>query len=62
MKLFGSNINKFLISSQKKAFLIFQEKIPYVSGKLSYISGNPKKLLTFPEIELSSLTELNKKF
>ena len=37
MELSGSDIKKFLIFSQKKAFLIFWETIPYFSG-----NGNPK--------------------
>ena len=46
MKLSGSNIKKFLIFSQKKAFLIFQKKntqtkfLLFQETKLSYISGN----------------------
>ena len=37
MELSGSDIKKFLIFSQKKAFLIFWETIPYFSR-----NGNPK--------------------
>ena len=52
MELCSSNIKRFLIFSQKKAFLIFREtKIPkkfliFQGTELSYISGNgsPKKL------------------
>ena len=53
MELSSPNIKKFLIFSQKKAFLMFQERdtpkkfflsketeVSYISGK-----GNPKKLL-----------------
>ena len=50
MKLPSSNIKNFLVFSQKKTFLIFQEtltpeKFIYILGK-----GNPKKLLTFQEV------------
>ena len=38
MELSGSNVKKFLIFSQKKAFLIFWEK--ETSKQISYISGN----------------------
>ena len=41
MELFGSNIKKFLIFSQKKVFLIFREV------ELSYILGNRKPLKKF---------------
>ena len=55
MELNGSNIKKFPIFSQKKAFLIFREiKTPKKNFiiqemELSYISenGNPKKHLHF---------------
>ena len=46
MVLSGSNIKKFLIFSQKKAFHIFWEmELSYILGnrnpeKISYISGN----------------------
>ena len=40
MKLYSSNIKKFLIFSQKKAFLIFQKTEP------------PKKILLFWETEI----------
>ena len=46
MELSSSNIKKFLIFSQKKAFLIFREmELPYILGnenpeKIPYISGN----------------------
>ena len=59
MKLSSSNVNKFLIFSQKKVFLIFQEtetpqkflifqetKLPYILGK-----RNPKTLLIFQEVK-----------
>ena len=65
MELSSSNIKKFLLFSQKKAFLIFQEtesfytsgngnpeKIPYISG-----NGNSEKLLIFQETELSYISE-----
>ena len=48
MELSGSNIKKFLIFSQKKAFLLFQEtetlkkSLMFQETKLSYISGNGK--------------------
>ena len=46
MELSGSNIKKFLIFFQKKAFFIFQET------ELSYISGNRnhQKLLIFHKV------------
>ena len=55
MELNGSNIKKFSIFSQKKAFLIFREmktqkkKFIIQEMELSYISenGNPKKHLYF---------------
>ena len=60
MELSGSNIKKFLIFSQKKAFLIFWETkilkkfVIFQETELSYISGNgnrnPKKLLIFLEM------------
>ena len=46
MELSGSNIKKFLIFSQKKAFLIFPKmELSYILGngnppKIAYISGN----------------------
>ena len=46
MELSSSNIKKFLIFSQKKAFLIFQQmELSHISGngnteKIPYISGN----------------------
>ena len=46
MKLSNYNIKKFLIFSQKKAFLIFREmELSYILGngnpeKIPYISGN----------------------
>ena len=52
MELSSSNIKKFLIFSQKKAFFIFQEmKISHISGnknteKYPYFSGN-KNFLYF---------------
>ena len=54
-ELFSSNIKKFLIFYQKKAFLIFQERetlkifVIFQETELSYIvgNGNPKKLLIF---------------
>ena len=57
MELSNSNIKKFLIFFQKKAFLIFREmetlkKFPiFLEVRLSYISGNgnPKKFLIFQE-------------
>ena len=63
MKLSNSNIKKFVIFSQKKAILIFQEtETPknffiFRETELSYISGNgnPKKLLIFLETVLSEL-------
>ena len=48
-ELSSSNIKKFLIFSQKKAFLYFgKQKL----RKISYISenGNPKKFLIFKEV------------
>ena len=54
MKLCGSNINKFLISSQKNAFLIFSEmELFYILG-----NGNPPK---FQEryVQNPSITELS---
>ena len=46
MELSGSNVKKFLIFSQKNAFLIFKEsELSYISG-----NGNPKKLLIFQEV------------
>ena len=63
MELSGSNIKKFLIFSQKKAFLIFWETkilkkfVIFQEMELSYISGNgngnPKKLLIFLEMSVS---------
>ena len=58
MKLFSSNIKKFLIFSQKKAFLLFKETetrkkfVIFREMKLSYITGNgnPKKHLIFQEV------------
>ena len=58
MKLCSSSINKFLIFSQKKAFLIFREtETPkkffiFQETELAYISGNgnPKKLLIFQKV------------
>ena len=47
MKLSGSNIKKFLIFSQKKAFLIFR------------ITETRKKFLMFQETELSYISENN---
>ena len=41
MELSSSNINKFLIFSQKKAFLIFRER------------KTPQKCFIFPETETS---------
>ena len=63
MELSSSNIKKFLIFSQKKAFLIFREiELSYISGngnteKIPYISGNGiffylRKLLIFQEVTL----------
>ena len=57
MELSNSNIRKFLIFFQKKAFLIFRETetlkkfFIFWEEKLSYISGNgnPKKFLIFQE-------------
>ena len=53
MKLSRSNIKKFLVFSQKKAFLIFQET------ELSYFSGNGTFLI-FREryIQNTRMTEL----
>ena len=61
MELSGSNIKKFLIFSQKKAFLIFWgielsyilgngdlEKIPYISGNGTFLYF--RKLLIFQEV------------
>ena len=53
MELSSSNIKKFLVFSQKKAFLIFWEmELLYILGnsnpeKIPYISGNrnPEKVL-----------------
>ena len=43
MELFSSNVNKFFIFSQKKAFLIFQEmELFHILG-----NGNPKNSLYF---------------
>ena len=64
MELSGSNIKKFLIFSQKKAFLIFRETetpkkfLIFQEMELSYISrsGNPKKFLIFQEMELSYIS------
>ena len=58
MRIPGSNIKKFLIFSQKKDFLIFQEmetskkSLIFQETELSYILGNrpPKKLLTYLEV------------
>ena len=58
MELSGSNIKKFFLLSQKKAFLIFRETettkklFIFQETELSYISGNgnPKKLLIFQEV------------
>ena len=58
MKLSSSNIKKFLIFSQKKAFLLFKETetrkkfVIFREMKLSYITGNgnPKKHLIFQEV------------
>ena len=58
MEFSGSSIKKFLIFSQKKAFLIFWEtetpkkKFTFQETELSYISrnGNPKELLLFQEV------------
>ena len=58
MELSGSNIKKFFLFSQKKAFLIFRETettkklFIFQETELSYISGNgnPKKLLIFQEV------------
>ena len=69
MEFSGSNINKFLIFSQKKAFLIFRNGNPekfFLFQETAYISGsnfpspkskkNPllKSFLYFGEKELSS--------
>ena len=49
MQLSSSNIKKFLIFSQKKAFLIIREmELSYISG-----NGNPEKILIFQEAELT---------
>ena len=58
MKLSSSYLKKFLICSQKKAFLIFREtKTPkkfliFQETELFYISrnGNPKKILIFQKV------------
>ena len=58
MELSYSNVRRFLIFSQKKAFLIFRKtETPkklfiFQKTKFSYISGNkdPKKLTTFQEV------------
>ena len=57
MGLSSSNIKKFLIVSQKKAFLIFQEM------KLCYILENrnpPKNLSIFSEESFSYISENGK--
>ena len=48
MELFGPNIKKFLIFSQKKAFLIFQEtetpkKNPYILGNGTFLYFRKRK-------------------
>ena len=58
MKLCSSSIKKFLIISQKKAFLIFRERetskklFIFQETELTYIpgNGNPKKLLIFQKV------------
>ena len=58
MELSDPKIKKFLIFSQKKAFLIFREtetptKIPYISRNGTFLysgNGNIKKLPTFQEV------------
>ena len=52
MELSGSNIKKFLIFSQKKIFITFQET------ELFYISenGNQEKIFIFQETELSYIS------
>ena len=56
MELSGSRTKKFLILSQKKAFLIFREM------ELSYISGKEtlKKLLIFLEVTFQAEKTKNK--
>ena len=62
MKHSGSNIKKFFIFPQKKAFLIFRAMetrkkfLIFQETGLSYIlgKGNPNKFLIFQEIELSN--------
>ena len=47
MELSSSNIKKFLILLQKKAFLIFQKmELSYILG-----NGNPEKILIFHKME-----------
>ena len=63
MKLTNSDTVKFLIFSQKKAFLIFPKtetpkKIPYISGnenfeKILFISGGTSKA---PKTKISNIT------
>ena len=61
MELSSSNIKRFLIFSQKKSFLIFQETKPPKKSLIFYqkkaISrkGNPVKILYFQKMELSYL-------
>ena len=58
MKLSGSNIKEFLIFSQKKVFLIYQETetlkklFMFQETELSCISGNesPKNLVIFQDV------------
>ena len=68
MKVSSSSIKKFLIFSQKKSFLTFQEtEIPkknyciFLKESFSYISGNgnPKKFLMFQEMQLSYVSGSN---
>ena len=69
-ELSSSNIRKFLIFSQKKAFLIFQEiKTPkkffiFQETELSYIlgNGNPKKLLIFQKVNFQTRKMKKKHF
>ena len=66
MEFSNSNVEKFLIFSQKKAFLIFQEmktpkKFLIFSQKKAFLifreTETPKKFLIFQETELFYISE-----
>ena len=65
MKLSGSNIKKFVIFSQKKAFLIFREKekpnkfLIFEETERSYISGSN---FPYSKNKKPTLKKLNKTF